>query len=84
MDKNNDLNDKGLGNEIKGTVQETVGKVRGDIGDAMDNSSEHLKGRAQQAEGNVQKNFGKAEQKIDDKLNRNTTEYNDDGSKKKY
>jgi uncharacterized protein YjbJ (UPF0337 family) len=70
MDKNNNLGDKGLANEIKGNVKETVGKVRGDLGDAVDNSSEHLKGRAQQAEGKVQKNVGKAEQKADEHMNR--------------
>ena len=81
MDKNKDMADKGLANEIKGGVKETVGKVRGDLGDALDNNSEHIKGRAQQAEGNVQKNLGKAEQKIGEKLNKNDTEYTD-GSKK--
>lgn len=78
MDKNNNMADKGLANEIEGTVKEAIGKVRGDVADALDNSKEHLKGRAQQAEGNVQKNFGKAEQKIDDKLNKTDTEYTDD------
>lgn len=82
MDKNNNMADKGLANEIKGNIKEGVGKVRGDVGDALDNSSEHLKGRAQQAEGNVQKNVGKAEQKIDEKVNRSRSDYDDDGAKK--
>jgi uncharacterized protein YjbJ (UPF0337 family) len=82
MDKDNNMADKGMANEIKGSVKETVGKVRGDLGDAVDNSSEHLKGRAQQAKGNIQKNVGKAEQKIDDKVNRSKSDYDDDGSKK--
>jgi uncharacterized protein YjbJ (UPF0337 family) len=82
MDKNNNMADKGLANEIKGNVKETVGKVRGDLGDAVDNTSEHLKGRAQQAEGNIQKNVGKAEQKADEKLNRSKSDYDDDGAKK--
>ena len=79
MDKNNNMADKGLANEIKGNVKETVGKVRGDLGDALDNSSEHLKGRAQQAEGNVQKNVGKAEQKIGEKIDRSDSEYDEAG-----
>ncbi|HSU95497.1 MAG TPA: CsbD family protein [Gemmatimonadaceae bacterium] len=82
MDKNNNMADKGMANEIKGNVKETVGKVRGDLGDAVDNSSEHLKGRAQQAKGNIQKNAGKAEQKIDENLNRSSSDYDDDGAKK--
>ena len=77
MDKNNKMGDKGMANEIKGNVKETVGKVRGDLGDAVDNSSEHLKGRAQQAEGNVQKNVGKAQQKMDDKLNHSGSDYDE-------
>jgi len=81
MDKKRDMADKGLANEVKGAVKETIGKVRGDLGDALDNPSEHVKGRAQQAEGNVQKNFGKAEQKIDEKL-KHDTKYTDDGAKK--
>ena len=83
MDKNKNMGDKGMADEVKGSVKETVGKVRGDLGDAVDNSSEHLKGRAQQAEGNVQKNVGKAEQKIDEKLDRSKSDY-DDGATKKY
>ena len=81
MDKNNNMADKGLGNEIKGNVKETVGKVRGDLGDAVDNSSEHLKGRAQQAEGNIQKNVGKAEQKIDRNADRSKSDYDDDSAR---
>jgi uncharacterized protein YjbJ (UPF0337 family) len=41
------------------------GKVRGDLGDATDNTSEHIKGRAEQLEGKVQKNFGKGEKNSD-------------------
>jgi uncharacterized protein YjbJ (UPF0337 family) len=82
MDKDNNMADKGMANEIKGNVKETVGKVRGDLGDAVDNSSEHLKGRAQQAKGNIQKNVGKAEQKIDENLNRPSSDHDDDGAKK--
>jgi uncharacterized protein YjbJ (UPF0337 family) len=82
MDKDNNMADKGMANEIKGNVKETVGKVRGDLGDAVDNSSEHLKGRAQQAKGNIQKNAGKAEQKIDENLNRSSSDRDDEGAKK--
>ena len=41
------------------------GRVRGDLGDATDNTSEHIKGRAEELEGKIQKNFGKAERKSD-------------------
>jgi uncharacterized protein YjbJ (UPF0337 family) len=41
-----DLNERGLENQVKGTAKEMKGKVRGNLGDATDNSSEHVKGRA--------------------------------------
>lgn len=60
-----DLNERGLENQAEGKAKEMKGKVRGDLGDATDNHSEHAKGRAEQLEGKVQKNFGKAERKLD-------------------
>ena len=60
-----DLNDRGLENQVKGTVKEMKGRVRGDIGDATDNTSEHIKGRAEELKGKAQKNFGKAEKDFD-------------------
>jgi uncharacterized protein YjbJ (UPF0337 family) len=41
------------------------GNLRGDLGDATDNTSEHIKGRAQQLEGKIQKNLGKTERNLD-------------------
>lgn len=66
MDKNNDMTKRGVADQVKGTVKEAAGKVRGDVGDALDNGSEHVKGRVQEAAGNVQKNVGKAERKVDE------------------
>jgi uncharacterized protein YjbJ (UPF0337 family) len=60
-----DLNERGLENQVKGTAKEVKGRVRGDVGDATDNTSQHIKGRAEQLEGKIQKNFGKAERKVD-------------------
>ncbi len=60
-----DLNERGIENQVKGTAKEMKGKLRGDLGDATDNTSQHIKGRVEQAKGNVQKNFGKAEKKLD-------------------
>ena len=34
-----DLNDRGLENQVKGTAKEVKGQVRGDLGDATDNTS---------------------------------------------
>jgi len=60
-----DLNERGLENQVKGTAKELKGRVRGDLGDATDNSSEHIKGRTEELKGKVQKNFGKGERKAD-------------------
>ena len=60
-----DLNERGTENQVKGTVKEKKDKIRGDLGDATDNTSEHIKGRAEQLEGKVQKNFGKGERNAD-------------------
>jgi len=56
-----DINERGLENQVKGTAKEMKGKIRGDLGDATGNTSEHIKGRAEELEGKVQKNFGKGE-----------------------
>jgi len=60
-----DINERGLENQVKGTAKEMKGKIRGDLGDATDNTSQHIKGRAEQLEGKVQKNFGKGERNAD-------------------
>lgn len=60
-----DLDNRGIDNQIKGTVKEMKGKLRGDLGDATDNASEHVKGRVEELEGKVQKKFGKAERDAD-------------------
>ncbi len=60
-----DLNRKGAGNEAKGKAREIAGKVKGDIGDAIDDSSMHAEGRTDQLKGKIQKDFGKAERALD-------------------
>ena len=53
MDNNpiDDIGNKGIGHEVKGTIKETIGQVTGN--------------RSQQIEGNVEKHVGKAEQMIE-------------------
>ena len=41
-----DLEQRGIENQVKGTAKEMEGQVRGDLGDATDNTSEHIKRRA--------------------------------------
>jgi uncharacterized protein YjbJ (UPF0337 family) len=61
------LRREGLEDRIEGTFEEKKGKVRGDIGDALDNQSEHLKGRAQQVRGKVQKKVGEAKEELSER-----------------
>ncbi len=63
-----DLEERGVENQVKGAAKEMEGKVRGNVGDATDNTSEHLKGRAKELEGKIQKNFGKGERKADESV----------------
>ena len=69
-----DLNRKGSANEAKGAAKETLGKVKGDVGDALDNSSMHAEGRGDQLKGKIQKNFGKAERALDPDNNRDVAD----------
>ena len=64
-EREKDLTERGVENQVKGTAKEVGGKIRGDVGDLTDNASEHIKGRAKEMEGKVQKNVGKMEQDID-------------------
>lgn len=63
-----DLKRRGIENEVEGTAKEITGKVRGGVGDMVDDREQHLRGKADELEGKVQKNFGKAERKLDEKL----------------
>jgi len=60
-----DMKKKGAANEAKGTVKQAVGRVKGDLGDAMDNSKMHAEGRVDEAKGSIQKNVGKAQRALD-------------------
>lgn len=59
---NRELHEEGTENRVEGAVDELKGKVRGDVGDATDNRSEHLKGRAEEVKGKVQRKVGEAQQ----------------------
>ena len=57
-----ELHRKGTENRVEGTIDELKGKVRGDVGDATDNASEHIEGRAQELKGKIQRKVGEAQQ----------------------
>jgi uncharacterized protein YjbJ (UPF0337 family) len=69
-----DLNKKGAANEAKGAVKETIGKMKGDLGDAIDDSSMHAEGRGDQLKGKIQKNVGKAERALDPDTHHDSTD----------
>lgn len=69
-----DLNKKGAANEMKGSLKEAAGKVKGDVGDALDDSKMHAEGRGEQLKGKIQKNFGKAQRALDPDTHRDTVE----------
>lgn len=71
-----DLNSKGNKDELKGKANEAAGKVRGDVGDATDNTSEHATGRMDQLKGKAQQGMGKVEKALDPDNNSNTKNSN--------
>ena len=62
-----DLHRKGSENRIEGAAEELEGKIRGGIGDAVDDRDEHIKGRAKEMKGKARKKFGEAQQDISER-----------------
>ena len=57
-------------NRAEGTAKELGGKIRGGLGDLVDNREQHVKGTVDELKGKAQKNLGKVQQKVED-LDRN-------------
>ncbi len=57
-----DLHRKGTANRVEGTNEELEGKIRGTVGDAIDDHDEHLKGKAQELKGKAKKKIGELQQ----------------------
>lgn len=64
-DLDKDLDERGVENQVEGSLKEAEGKIRGKAADLVDDESEQLKAKGKELEGKLQKNFGKAEQKLD-------------------
>lgn len=60
MADRDEIRREGQEQQAKGSVEELKGKVRGGVGDALDNREQHVKGRAQEAKGKVQRKVGEA------------------------
>ena len=63
-----DLNQRGIENQTEGKAEELKGKIRGDLGDAVDDRDEHIKGRAEELKGKAKQELGDAQRKIDEKI----------------
>ena len=55
---------KGVENQVEGTLKEYEGKVRKGLGDLADDQSEELKGLGQQAKGKAQRKFGEIQEDL--------------------
>ena len=65
-DHEKDLRARGVENQVKGSLKEAEGKIRGAAADAVDDESEQLKAKGKELEGKTQKNFGKLQENLDD------------------
>jgi uncharacterized protein YjbJ (UPF0337 family) len=54
-------------NRVEGTAKELGGKVRGALGDIVDDRSQHAEGKIDELKGKVQKNVGKVQNKIEER-----------------
>lgn len=52
-------------NKAEGAAKELGGKIRGGLGDLVDDREQHVKGKVDELKGKTQKNFGKVQDKIE-------------------
>lgn len=57
-----DLHREGTENRVEGFNEELEGKIRGTVGDAIDDRDEHLKGKAQELKGKAKRKIGELQQ----------------------
>ena len=60
-----DLERKGLENQVKGAAKEAGGKLRNAVGDATGDRSEQFRGKARELEGKAQRKIGEAQEDLD-------------------
>jgi uncharacterized protein YjbJ (UPF0337 family) len=53
-------------NQLEGTAKELGGKVRGKVGDLVDDRNQHAQGKIDELKGKAQKNLGKVQNKIEE------------------
>jgi len=63
-----DLNRKGLDDQIEGVGKEVEGRVRNAVGGVTGDSSEELKGKAKELEGKTERKIGEIESDLEQDL----------------
>ena len=58
------MREEGIENQVKGRVEELKGKVRGDVGDALDDGDMHVKGRVEEMKGKVRRKVGELQEDL--------------------
>ena len=54
----------GMENQMRGNAEELKGKVRGDVGDVLDDREQHVKGRVEEVKGKIRKNVGELQEDL--------------------
>ena len=52
-------------NRAEGAAKELGGKIRGGLGDLVDDRDQHAKGKVDELKGKAQKNLGNAQEKLE-------------------
>ena len=65
------LEGKGLKNQVAGKAKEVGGKIQSGVGDLTNDQSMQAKGKAKEVEGKVQQTGGQVEKKVGDAINPN-------------
>ncbi len=60
-----DLNRKGIEDQVEGTGKEFKGKLRDSIGGLTGDTSQQIKGKGDQLKGKIQRKIGEAESDVD-------------------
>src|SRR5690606_25104244 len=63
-----DLHREGIRNRVEGAAEELEGKVRGSVGDALDNRDEHIKGRAKEMTAKIKRKFGELQHAVAERV----------------
>ncbi|HEV8194508.1 MAG TPA: CsbD family protein [Ktedonobacterales bacterium] len=69
-DDDNDLGRQGMGDQLKGKMNEATGNVQRKVGDVTDNEDMEAEGEERKLKGKMQQGLGNVESSADDLLDR--------------